>query len=156
MSEETAVVTGATGQDGYFLTQRLLDEGWTVYAAVRDTAAAERLFGGHDRLRAVRRDLADPGPLAALIGDLRGRQVSFIDYTAGTEPTDTHGHGTFVAGIAVGNGATAQAEGVNSFLWGHGVAPGASYVRRTWSPTRTPRGSSRRSSKTPPPAARTS
>ena len=64
-------MTGATGQDGYFLTQRLLDEGWTVYAAVRDAAAAERLFGGHDRLRAVRRDLADPGPLAALIGDLR-------------------------------------------------------------------------------------
>ena len=64
-------MTGATGQDGYFLTQRLLDEGWTVYAAVRDTAAAEQLFGGHDRLRVVRRDLADPGPLASLIGDLR-------------------------------------------------------------------------------------
>lgn len=71
MSGQTAVVTGATGQDGYFLTKRLLDQGWTVYAAVRDTTAAERLFGGHDRLRAVRRDLADPGPLASLIGDLR-------------------------------------------------------------------------------------
>ena len=37
-------MTGATGQDGYFLTQRLLDQGWTVYAAVRDTTAAEDLI----------------------------------------------------------------------------------------------------------------
>jgi len=35
---------------------------------VRDVPAAERMFGA---LRAVRRDLRDPDPLCALIGDVR-------------------------------------------------------------------------------------
>ena len=70
-----AIVTGATGQDGYFLVRRLLEEGWTVHAPVRDVAAAERLFGYHDGLRAVRRDLVDPGPLAALVGDVRPEEM---------------------------------------------------------------------------------
>src|SRR5215471_5572813 len=37
----TAIVTGATGQDGYYLVRRLLADGWTVHAAVRDLEAAE-------------------------------------------------------------------------------------------------------------------
>ena len=68
----TAVVTGATGQDGYYLVRRLLADGWTVHAAVRDVEAAEAMFGRHANLRAVRRDLRDPGPLCALVG---GRQA---------------------------------------------------------------------------------
>ncbi len=62
--------------------------------------------------------------------DLRGRQVAFVDYTGGRDATDTDGHGTHVAGIAVGNAATAQTEGVapNNFLWGQGMAPQANYV----------------------------
>lgn len=75
MRERTAIVTGATGQDGYFLVRRLLDEGWTVHAPVRDVPAAERLFGHHDALHAVRRDLVDPGPLAALVGDVRPEEM---------------------------------------------------------------------------------
>jgi GDPmannose 4,6-dehydratase len=67
----TAVVTGATGQDGYYLVRSLLDEGWRVYAAVRDVEAAEGILGQHPQLRLVRRDLRDPGPLGALIGDVR-------------------------------------------------------------------------------------
>jgi GDPmannose 4,6-dehydratase len=68
-------VTGATGQDGYFLVHRLLDEGWIVHAPVRDVAAAERLFAHHDGLHAVRRDLVDPRPLAALVGDVRPEEM---------------------------------------------------------------------------------
>ena len=45
-------------------SQRLLADGWTVHAAVRDVEAAEAVFGGHERLRAVRRDIRDPGPAA--------------------------------------------------------------------------------------------
>jgi GDPmannose 4,6-dehydratase len=71
----TALVTGATGQDGWYLVRRLLGEGRTVHAAVRDVERAERLFGRHPHLNAVRRDLRDPGPLAALVGDLRPEEL---------------------------------------------------------------------------------
>jgi GDPmannose 4,6-dehydratase len=72
---QTAIVTGATGQDGTYLVRRLLDDGWTVHAPVRDVAAAEVMFGGHERLNAVRRDLRDPALLAALVGDLRPEEL---------------------------------------------------------------------------------
>lgn len=75
MRERTAIVTGATGQDGYFLVRRLLDDDWTVYAPVRDVATAERLFGHHPGLHAVKRNLVDPGPLAALVGDIRPEEM---------------------------------------------------------------------------------
>jgi GDPmannose 4,6-dehydratase len=67
----TAVVTGATGQDGFYLVRALLAEGWRVYAAVREPDAAEQILGQDPQLRLVRRNLRDPGPLGALIGDLR-------------------------------------------------------------------------------------
>src|SRR5438105_13612623 len=71
----TALVTGATGQDGFYLVRRLLAEGWTVHAAVRDVEGAERLFDHHPQLNAVRRDLRDPGPLCALVGDVRPEEL---------------------------------------------------------------------------------
>src|SRR5207237_8588026 len=49
--------------------------GWTGWAAVRDAEAAERLFGHHEALHAVRRDLRDPGPLCALVGDVRPEEM---------------------------------------------------------------------------------
>jgi len=61
--------------------------------------------------------------------DLRGRQAAFIDYTAGNVVQDRIGHGTHVAGIAVGNAGSEQIEpGPSSFRWGQGVAPGARFV----------------------------
>jgi GDPmannose 4,6-dehydratase len=72
---QTAIVTGATGQDGYYLVRRLLADGWTVHAAVRDVEAAEAVFGHHDNLVAVRRDIRDPGPLRALVGDVRPEEL---------------------------------------------------------------------------------
>jgi GDPmannose 4,6-dehydratase len=72
---KTALVTGATGQDGFFLVRRLLGDGWTVWAPVRDVDSAERLFDGHPSLHAIRRDLLDPGPLCALIGDVRPEEM---------------------------------------------------------------------------------
>jgi hypothetical protein len=62
--------------------------------------------------------------------DLKGRQVTFIDYTNGTIKTDIHGHGTHVAGICLGNAGTEMKEGdpPEDFLWGHGIAPQSHYV----------------------------
>jgi GDPmannose 4,6-dehydratase len=74
-NDRTALVTGATGQDGYFLVRRLLDDGWDVWAAVRDVEHAEVLFGGHPGLTAVRADLTDPTPLCALVGELRPAEL---------------------------------------------------------------------------------
>jgi GDPmannose 4,6-dehydratase len=71
----TALVTGATGQDGWYLVNRLLADGWTVHAAVRDLDAAEATFGRHERLVVVRRDIRDPGPLRALVGDVRPEEL---------------------------------------------------------------------------------
>jgi subtilisin family serine protease len=66
--------------------------------------------------------------------DVRGRQVAFVDYSTGAAPTDTNGHGTHVAGIAVGNAASGQVEAVapENFLWGQGMAPDATYVNQNF------------------------
>src|SRR5262249_40152244 len=41
----------------------------------RDVERAERLFEHHPQLHAVRRDLRDPGPLCALVGDVRPEEL---------------------------------------------------------------------------------
>jgi subtilisin family serine protease len=74
----------------------------------------------------------DAGPNNNATGhlDLRGRQAAFVDYTGGGTTTDTDGHGTHVAGIAIGNAATGQTEAAapNNFLWGQGMAPQSNYI----------------------------
>ncbi|MGH7129288.1 MAG: S8 family serine peptidase, partial [Planctomycetaceae bacterium] len=62
--------------------------------------------------------------------DIRGRQVAFVDYTGGTAAGDGNGHGTHVAGIALGNASTGlvEAPAPNNFLWGQGMAPQAGLV----------------------------
>lgn len=77
-SSSTAVVIGASGQDGYFLTERLLAENWKVYAAVRRPetlvalAESERARG---RLEIHRVDLADPQGLFDLIARERPEEI---------------------------------------------------------------------------------
>jgi len=68
----TAIVTGASGQDGYFLVERLLAEGWSVHATARRT---ENLSfagpGGIDpaQLHLHRIDLLEPKVIFDLITD---------------------------------------------------------------------------------------
>jgi GDPmannose 4,6-dehydratase len=66
----TALVIGASGQDGYFLTRRLLTDGWRVHATSRPGSNPD--FGSisaeeKSRLRVHHIDLLNPKPLFDLI-----------------------------------------------------------------------------------------
>lgn len=66
----TAIVIGASGQDGHFLTERLLEEGWLVHATTRPGSTTE--FGHlsdevRSRLHLHEVDLLSPKPLLDLI-----------------------------------------------------------------------------------------
>src|SRR5215813_761002 len=64
-----AIVTGAGGQDGFFLTKRLLNEGWTVHAIVRNFSPLlfEGLGESTANLHLHNIDLDQPERLFALI-----------------------------------------------------------------------------------------
>ncbi|HWN95176.1 MAG TPA: S8 family serine peptidase, partial [Methylomirabilota bacterium] len=60
--------------------------------------------------------------------DLFGRVDSFLFYGSTlSDASDEHSHGTHVAGIIAGNGATGEVDDYGA-LWGLGVAPGAHLV----------------------------
>lgn len=68
------------------------------------------------------------GDAASMHPDLFGRTPEFFYYGNNlTDAADEHSHGTHVAGIVAGNGATGETD-ENGALYGLGVAPGASIV----------------------------
>ncbi|GAB4405051.1 MAG: GDP-mannose 4,6-dehydratase [Rhodoferax sp.] len=72
-SGRTALITGVTGQDGAYLSQLLLDKGYTVYGAYRRTSSVnfwrikELGLLGHPALKLVEYDLTDMGATLGLI-----------------------------------------------------------------------------------------
>lgn len=69
----TAVVTGAGGQDGFYLARRLVLEGMTVHAIVRDASTADdlRTLDGPGHVDIHEIDLEDREGYAAMIARLR-------------------------------------------------------------------------------------
>lgn len=68
-----AIVTGATGQDGYLLSQRLLRDGWTVHAIARSDAALAAIPEGPEertRYHPHRLDILDAVGMVQLIRDV--------------------------------------------------------------------------------------
>jgi GDPmannose 4,6-dehydratase len=73
---DVSLVIGASGQDGYLLTSRLLEEGFEVHAAARRTAELDALAaraGGRLNVHTV--DLLEPASLFDLVARLRPREV---------------------------------------------------------------------------------
>jgi len=73
-----AVVTGAAGQDGWFLTRRLLDEGWTVFAVARDIDALASVAPSVDaakRLRLERLDITDAQGVRRLLARVKPTEI---------------------------------------------------------------------------------
>ncbi len=74
-----ALITGVTGQDGSFLAEQLLDEGWTVVGMMRRSASPNlwRLAHllDHGGFRLVHGDLLDTGSLVRVLGDCQPDHV---------------------------------------------------------------------------------
>jgi GDPmannose 4,6-dehydratase len=72
-----ALVTGLTGQDGSFLAELLLAEGYTVTGVVRGWPRASLGAAEHLRRRvdAVAGDLLDPPSLRAAVEEVRPHEL---------------------------------------------------------------------------------
>ncbi|HVF49822.1 MAG TPA: GDP-mannose 4,6-dehydratase [Pyrinomonadaceae bacterium] len=75
---QTAIVIGASGQDGYFLTERLLAERWRVHATARQPDALRTLAAlpaSADNLHLHSFDLIEPSALFELIARTRPEEI---------------------------------------------------------------------------------
>jgi GDPmannose 4,6-dehydratase len=76
LSDRRALVTGAAGQDGSYLAELLLGEGYDVVGVVRaPDAVHESLAEVHDRIELVEVDLLDEEGLAATLREHRPTEV---------------------------------------------------------------------------------
>ncbi|MGH8981910.1 MAG: GDP-mannose 4,6-dehydratase [Acidimicrobiales bacterium] len=77
MTVRRALITGVTGQDGSYLAELLLEEGYEVVGIVRrsSTLNFERIAHVQDRLTLVAGDLLDEVSLLAVLRDHRPQEV---------------------------------------------------------------------------------
>lgn len=77
MSKKRALITGVTGQDGSYLAQLLLGEGYEVLGMVRrsSTVNFERIEAFQDRITIVSGDLMDQISLIHIVDDFRPHEV---------------------------------------------------------------------------------
>lgn len=92
----TALITGVTGQDGSYLADFLLNQGYTVIGMVRRTSTInfERIQHIQDRIELVQGDLLDQSSLMSILDEHRPEEVynlaaqSFVP-TSFTQPVLT-------------------------------------------------------------------
>jgi GDPmannose 4,6-dehydratase len=81
MKAKIAFITGVNGQDGAYLAEFLLSQGYLVYGAYRRTSSvnfwrlAEVGIDGHERLKLVEFDLTDPGACMCLLQRIQPDEV---------------------------------------------------------------------------------
>lgn len=84
-------------------------------------------FDGEGVTVAVADSGLDTGEIDGMHVDLAGRVDAFFHYGTLEDASDEHSHGTHVAGIVAGNGASGELD-ENGYLYGLGVAPAARIV----------------------------
>jgi GDPmannose 4,6-dehydratase len=77
MRPKTALITGITGQDGSYLAEFLLEQGYQVGGVVRrsSTENFQRIEHLRDRLELYQADLLDPTSLARVVDQVRPDEV---------------------------------------------------------------------------------
>ncbi len=77
MAERKALITGITGQDGSYLAEFLLDQGYDVFGVVRrsSTENFERIRHIRDRITLVSGDLHDQSSLVSAVSDSHPSEV---------------------------------------------------------------------------------
>ena len=96
MAQRTALITGITGQDGSYLAELLLEEGYRVVGMTRRTSTEvhERIEHLVDRVEIVSGDLLDQSSMTQLIAEVRPHEIynlaaqSFVP-TSWTQPVLT-------------------------------------------------------------------
>jgi GDPmannose 4,6-dehydratase len=77
----TAIITGVTGQDGAYLTQLLLDKGYTVFGTYRRTSSVnfwridELGIKNHPNLHLVEYDLTDASSSIRMVADIQPDEI---------------------------------------------------------------------------------
>ncbi len=77
MTTKTALITGLTGQDGSYLAELLLEQGYKVYGMVRRTSTInfERIAHIQDDIEIVQGDLLDESSLSELLKAIQPDEV---------------------------------------------------------------------------------
>ena len=77
MKKPTALITGITGQDGYYLSKLLLDKGYEVYGMYRRNSMDinERLVDLKDEINLVDGDLTDTSSLVRILKKTKPDEV---------------------------------------------------------------------------------
>ena len=75
MSARRAFITGITGQDGGYLAERLLADGWEVHGLVRPDDDTTPTFEGADDVVLHRQDILDHDAVDAIVADVAPEHV---------------------------------------------------------------------------------
>ena len=77
MPQQTALITGITGQDGSYLAELLLERGYHVVGMTRRTSTEvhERIEHLVDRIQIVSGDLLDQSSMSSILSDVRPREL---------------------------------------------------------------------------------
>lgn len=77
MDPKRALITGINGQDGSYLAEHLLEEGYRIYGLVRRASMRNHERIGHllDRIELVNGDLLDHSSLISALTDIRPHEI---------------------------------------------------------------------------------